>query len=73
MGALLRECIVREARKVRPTPETAVDVDTLEPTWADIEANMEARPDPTGDRAAGRTHFHPNTEEFLACLDSLED
>lgn len=58
---------------MRPNPETAADINAIEPSWSDIEANWEARPDPTGDRAAGQTHFHPNTEEFLVCLNSVED
>lgn len=58
---------------MRPNPGTTADINAIEPRWSDIEANLEARPDPTGDRAAGQTHFHPNTAEFLACLNSVED
>ena len=52
--------------KTRP-----VEIDTAEtPTPADIEAATGKNPDPTGHFAAGRTHFHAGTEEFLACLAS---
>ena len=37
-------------------------------TLADIDAATGENPDPTGDLAAGRTHFHATTDEFLACL-----
>lgn len=43
------------------------DQETL--TLADIYADMGKNPDRTGD-AAGGTHFHATTEDFLACLDS---
>ena len=39
-------------------------------TIADIHASMGGEADPTGDFAAGRTHFHATSEEFLACVDS---
>ena len=39
-------------------------------TLADIDAATGQNPDPTGDFAAGRTHFHPTTDDFLACLAS---
>lgn len=47
------------------------DQETL--TLADIYADMGKNPDRTGDFAAGRTHFHATTEEFLACLDSQQE
>ena len=37
-------------------------------TLADIDAATGKNPDPTGDFAAGRTHFHESTDDFLACL-----
>ena len=51
-------------------PEPALDTDQEGLTLADIRADMGKNPDRTGDFAAGRTHFHATTEEFLACLDS---
>ena len=47
---------------------TDTDQETL--TLADINASTGKNPDRTGDFAAGRTHFHASTEEFLACLTS---
>ncbi|MCY4622282.1 MAG: hypothetical protein OXD34_10695 [bacterium] len=49
-----------------PPPDTADETLTL----ADIEAVTGKNPDPTGDFAAGRTHFHESTDDFLACLAS---
>ena len=46
------------------------DTDQEALTVADIFSDMGKNPDPTGDFAAGRTHFHATTEEFLACLHS---
>ena len=63
----------KKERTVRPVPQTPADVESIEPTWADIEANMETKLDPTGDRSVDQAHFHPNTEEFLACLESVEE
>ena len=42
-------------------------------TIADIDADTGSDPDPTGDFAAGQTHFHAGTEDFAACLNSVED
>ena len=39
-------------------------------TLADIDAATGKNPDPTGDFAAGRTHIHESTDDFLACLAS---
>ena len=49
-----------------PVTDTAEESLTL----ADIDAATGKNPDPTGDFAAGRTHFHATTDEFLACLAS---
>ena len=49
---------------------TAVDTDQGQLTIADIYATRGKNPDPTGDFAAGRTHVHLSTEEFIACLTS---
>ncbi|MXY76363.1 MAG: hypothetical protein F4Y40_04670 [Acidimicrobiia bacterium] len=49
-----------------PATDTADKVLTL----ADIDAATGKNPDPTGDFAAGRTHFHESTDDFLACLAS---
>lgn len=46
------------------------DTDQEALTLAEIHADMGKNPDRTGDFAAGRTHFHATTEEFLACLES---
>ena len=47
-----------------------IDTDQEALTLADIYADIGKNPDRTGDFAAGRTHFHATSEEFLACLDS---
>lgn len=49
-------------------PKSDIDQETL--SIADIYTDMGKNPDPTGDFAAGRTHFHASSEEFLACLKS---
>ena len=49
-----------------PTTNTANETLTL----ADIDAATGKNPDPTGDFAAGRTHIHETTDDFLACLAS---
>ena len=49
-------------------PSAFIEEDTV--TIADIHASMGGEADPTGDFAAGRTHFHATSEEFLACVDS---
>ena len=51
------------ARPVRGTDQEGL-------TLADIHADKGQNPDRTGDFAAGRTHFHATTAEFLACLES---
>ena len=49
-------------------PTTGTADETL--TLADIDAATGKNPDPTGDFAAGRTHIHESTDDFLACLAS---
>jgi len=51
---------------VTSVPATDTADKTL--TLADIDAATGKNPDPTGDFAAGRTHFHERMDDFLACL-----
>lgn len=64
--------MVEEAQKrrdnVTPVPTTEVDAEEL--TLTDLDASVGTNPDRTGDFAAGRTHFHASSEEFLACIES---
>ena len=53
--------------------ETEHDTDVADYTLADIKADIGSTSDPTGDYAAGRTHVHESTEDFLSCLNSVED
>ena len=52
------------------TSVPATDTSDKALTLADIDAATGKNPDPTGDFAAGRTHFHESTDDFLACLAS---
>ena len=52
------------------TPVSPIDTDQETLTLADPDASVGMSPDRTGDFAAGRTHFHPSSEEILACLES---
>ena len=45
-------------------------IDTDECTIEDIERDEGRVADVTGDYAAGRTHIHRTSEDFLACLAS---
>lgn len=47
---------------------TEMDAEAL--TLADLDASVGKDPDRTGDFAAGRTHSHASSEEFLKCLES---
>lgn len=57
-------------RGVNVTSVPATDTADKTLTLADIDAATGKNPDPTGDFAAGRTHFHESTDDFLACLAS---
>ena len=57
-------------RGVNVTSVPATDNADKVLTLADIDADTGKNPDPTGDFAAGRTHFHESTDDFLACLAS---
>ena len=55
---------------VAVTSVPATDPADKTPTLADIDAATGKNPDPTGDFAEGRTHFHDSTDDFLAFLAS---
>ena len=57
-------------RGVNVTSVPATDTAVMALTLSDIDAATGKNPDPTGDFAAGRTHFHESTDDFLACLAS---
>ena len=50
------------------TSVPATDAGDKTLTLADIDAATGKNPAPTGDFAAGRTHIHESTDDFLACL-----
>lgn len=64
--------MVEEAHERRDavTPVAKTEVDAKELTLADLDASVGTNPDRTGDFAAGRTHFHTSSEEFLAFIES---
>jgi len=70
----MKRCILmvkeihERGRAVASAPTTETDAEKL--TLADLDTSVGTNPDRTGDFAAGRTHFHASSEEFLACLES---
>lgn len=64
--------MVKETHKQRSavTSVQTTETDAEKLTLADLDASAGTNPDRTGDFAAGRTHFHASSEEFLAYLES---